>query len=122
MLHSILGMWPIDCVSLQIRNKLFDSYNNATGYGVTVGQAADAISSLRANISSAASTTNPPNPADEGLMTFNGTSFVQTIVPSGPYNIAFSRTPAEILAIVYLGSASTPGGFFPNGINGAAQV
>ncbi len=46
---------------------------------------------------------------------------VETLVPTGPYNIAFSRTPAEVLAIVYLGSASTPGGFFPAGVNGAIQ-
>ena len=101
---------------VQIRKTLFDSYNNATGYGVTVGQATDAISSLRGNISAAASNTMPPNFADEGLYTFNGSSNVETIVPSGPYNIAFSRTFDEILAIVYLGSASTPGGFFPKGI------
>ena len=48
----------------------------------------------------------------------NGT---ETIVPTGAYNIAFSRTPAEVLAIVYLGSASTPGGFFPAGVNGNIQ-
>ncbi len=46
---------------------------------------------------------------------------VETLVPTGPYNFAFSRTPAEVLAIVYLGSASTPGGFFPVGVNGAIQ-
>lgn len=45
----------------------------------------------------------------------------ETIVPSGAYHIAFSRTPAEVLAIVYLGSPSTPGGFFPNGVNGNIQ-
>lgn len=45
----------------------------------------------------------------------------ETLVPSGAYNIALSRTPAEVLAIVYLGSPSTPGGFFPNGVNGNIQ-
>ena len=44
-----------------------------------------------------------------------------TIVPTGAYSIAFSRTPAEVLAIVYLGSATTPGGFFPNGLNGSIK-
>ena len=102
---------------LQIRKTLFDNYNNATGYGVTVGQAANTVSSLRGNVSAAASGTTPPNYADEGLIA-NG---VETIVPSGAYNIAFSRTPAEVLAIVYLGNASTPGGFFPQGLNGAVH-
>ena len=46
---------------------------------------------------------------------------IETLVPSGAYNIAFARTPAEVLAIVYLGSPSTPGGFFPNGVNGNIQ-
>lgn len=88
-----------------------------TGYGVTVGMAADTISALRGNVSAMASDMTPANYADEGLMT-NG---VETIVPTGAYNIAFSRTPVEVLAIVYLGSASTPGGFFPNGVNGNIQ-
>ena len=97
---------------MQIRKTLFDISSNATGYGVDVGAAVSAISSLRGNVSAMADSAG--NYADEGFMT-NG---LQTIVPSGGYNIAFSRTPAEVLAIVYLGSASTPGGFFPNGFNG----
>ena len=52
---------------------------------------------------------------DDACVIQNG---VETLVPTGAYNIAFSRTPAEVLAIVYLGSASTPGGFFPAGVNG----
>ena len=102
---------------LQLRKTLYDEMDTVTGYGVTVGAIADAISSLRGNVSAMASNSTPPNYADEGLTTDG----VETIVPSGAYNIAFSRTPAEVLAIVYLGSASTPGGFFPNGVNGAIQ-
>jgi hypothetical protein len=30
----------------------------------------------------------------------------------------FSRTVDQVLAIVYLGSADEPGGFFPKGVNG----
>ncbi|DBA74599.1 hypothetical protein WJX79_002450 [Trebouxia sp. C0005] len=100
-----------------IRKTLFDMMSTSTGYGVDVGMAVSAISSLRGNVSAMASNTTPANYADEALTT-NG---VETIVPTGPYNIAFSRTPAEVLAIVYLGSASTPGGFFPAGVNGAIQ-
>lgn len=44
-----------------------------------------------------------------------------TIAPTGAFSLAFSRTPAEVLAIVYLGSASMPGGFFPNGLNGSIR-
>ena len=88
-----------------------------TGYGVNVGAAVDAVSALRGKVSAMASMSTPGNSADEGLMTDG----LQTIVPSGSYNIAFSRTPAEVLAIVYLGSASAPGGFFPNGLNGSIK-
>lgn len=98
-----------------IRKTLFDNGDQDTGYGVTVLDAVDTVSSLRGNVSAMASGTTPPNYADEGLVTDG----VETIVPSGAYNIAFSRTAPEVLAIVYLGSASKPGGFFPNGVNGA---
>lgn len=40
-----------------------------TGYGVTVGMAANTISSLRGNVSAMASNTTPPNYADEGITT-----------------------------------------------------
>ena len=99
---------------LQIRKTLFDMMDMPTGYGVDIGDAVAAISSLRGNVSAMASMTDPPTYADEGFETDG----LQTIVPSGGYNIAFSRTPMEVLAIVYLGSASAPGGFFPNGFNG----
>jgi Ferritin-like domain len=46
---------------------------------------------------------------------------VANIVPTDDNSIAFARTFTEVLNIVYLGSASTPGGFFPNGLNGAIR-
>ncbi|DBB04637.1 TPA: hypothetical protein ACH3X1_012701 [Trebouxia sp. C0004] len=57
------------------------------------------------------------NSTDEGITTEVDGSETETLVPSGAYNIAFARSPAEVVAIVYLGSPSTPGGFFPNGVN-----
>ena len=36
--------------------------------------------------------------------------------------IAFSRTPQQVLNIVYLGAAATMGGFFPNGVNGNIKM
>jgi hypothetical protein len=42
------------------------------------------------------------------------------IVPSTPDAIAFTRTPQEVLRIVYLTDqeGATKGGFYPNGMNG----
>ena len=41
------------------------------------------------------------------------------IVPTGPEGLAYGRTIASVLNIVYLNSASVvKGGFFPNGVNG----
>jgi hypothetical protein len=40
------------------------------------------------------------------------------IVPADQNAIAFARNTTEILNIVYLGDAKTPGGFFPEGLNG----
>jgi hypothetical protein len=42
-------------------------------------------------------------------------------VPSDERGIAFTRTPEQVLQIVYLTSDTgvSSGGFFPNGVNGA---
>ncbi len=53
---------------------------------------------------------------DQGI-SVNGTS---NIVPLDENGIAFSRTPGQVLNIVYLSpKAVTKGGFFPDGVNGA---
>ena len=38
------------------------------------------------------------------------------IIPTNDSSIVFARTPTQVLNIVYLGMASTPGGFFPDGV------
>jgi hypothetical protein len=40
------------------------------------------------------------------------------IVPNDDNGIAFSRTPRQVLNIVYLKAGATRGGFYPNGFNG----
>jgi hypothetical protein len=54
---------------------------------------------------------------EEDSATHAGVNATQ-IVPADENAIAFSRNVTEILAIVYLGDAKTPGGFFPEGLNG----
>ena len=41
------------------------------------------------------------------------------ITPTDSNALAFSRTTAQVLNIVYLGGASGDYGFFPAGLNGA---
>jgi hypothetical protein len=45
------------------------------------------------------------------------------IVPSTPDAIAFTRTPQEVLRIVYLTDQDgvSKGGFYPNGMNGTIK-
>jgi len=45
----------------------------------------------------------------------------ENIAPTGAYDLAYSRSPTEVLAIVFLGDANVPGGFFPTGVNGGIQ-
>ncbi|MBJ6122852.1 ferritin-like domain-containing protein [Sphingomonas mollis] len=57
---------------------------------------------------------------DQGISptTVNG-ALVSNIVPLDSNGLAFSRTPSQVLNIVYLNAAAaTMGGFFPNGLNG----
>jgi hypothetical protein len=64
------------------------------------------ISNLRAQASGAND--------DQGIV-LDG---VANIVPADQNAIAFSRTPAQVLNIVYLGGAASNFGFFPNKLNG----
>ncbi len=53
---------------------------------------------------------------DQGIVDGDGNA---NIVPTDVNGIAFSRTPGEVLNIVYLNPGSvTSGGFFPDGVNG----
>lgn len=78
-------------------------------YGVMVKAIVQAISDLRGSVGGG---------KDQGIVGPNNTS---NIVPTDSNSIAFARTPAEVLAIVTLGSKNNKGGFFPDGLNGAIK-
>ncbi|MDH2444974.1 ferritin-like domain-containing protein [Amnibacterium sp. CER49] len=57
---------------------------------------------------------------DQGLKDSSGNA---NIVPTDKYGVAFSRTPGQVLNVVYLNSgAVSKGGFFPAGVHGAVRT
>jgi len=74
---------------------------------------ADAISGARDALDNGAED-------DQGI---SGTADMSNIVPLDDNGIAFSRTPGDVLNIVYLTrEAASKGGFFPSGVNGAISL
>ena len=74
--------------------------------------AANAISAARDSLDNSISD-------DQGITVKNDAS-VSNIAPLDANGIAYSRSPADVLNIVYLTKdAALKGGFFPNGVNGA---
>lgn len=51
---------------------------------------------------------------DQGI----GDASTANVVPTDANGLAYSRTPQQVLNIVYLNPNTTPGGFFPSGLNG----
>ena len=87
-----------------------------TPYPYTVAEFTDRLSTLRNSLGRTVD-------VDEGLvvnMTEGAEGKVSgNILAGDKYSLAFSRTPAEILRIVYsTGNESMPGGFFPHGGSG----
>lgn len=55
---------------------------------------------------------------DQGI----GNQYASNLVPTDSNSIAYSRSAAQVLNVVYLtGEAVTRGGFFPHGVNGAIR-
>lgn len=77
--------------------------------GEEAWKAAQAVSDARDKI-------DGPEDKDQGLQVDGKAN----IVPSTPDAIAFTRTPQEVLRIVYISDkeGASKGGFYPNGMNG----
>ncbi len=74
---------------------------------------ADAISNARDSLDN-------NQDVDQGI---SPTNDVSNIVPLDNNGIAFSRSPGDVLNIVYLNSGQvSKGGFFPNGVNGTLAL
>ena len=102
----------------EIRTLLYAQKDQQTGYGVSVAQLIQAISDLRDAVDGSTDD-------DQGIVSGTGNpSFVTSanIVLADENSIAYSRTTAQVLPIVYLGGAAgVGGGFFPNGLNGTIR-
>jgi rubrerythrin len=71
-------------------------------------------------ISNARDTLDASTDVDQGI---TGTADTSNIVPLDANGIAYSRSPDDVLNIVYLTrDAVSKGGFFPNGVNGALNM
>ncbi|MES2339458.1 MAG: ferritin-like domain-containing protein [Pseudomonadota bacterium] len=72
------------------------------------------------SISNARDSLDGASDLDQGIApSGSGASIKSNIVPTDASGIAFTRTPGQVLNIVYLNSrAATGGGFFPAGVNG----
>ncbi|CAN5900331.1 ferritin-like domain-containing protein [soil metagenome] len=57
---------------------------------------------------------------DQGIVQDNPFGTMANIVPTNENGLVFARTPFQVLNIVYLDltRTATPGGFFPDGLNG----
>ncbi len=91
----------------EVRTLLYSQKDVVVGAGLKVSQVVQAISDLRGSVGGG---------KDQGIVV-NGKA---NILPTDKNSIAFSRSTAEILPIVYL-SGTGKGGFFPNGLNGSIK-
>ena len=75
-------------------------------------------------ISNARDSLDGPSDLDQGVApSGTGATIKSNIVPTDASGIAFSRTPGQVLNIVYLnGAAVSSGGFFPAGVNGGLRT
>jgi hypothetical protein len=97
-----------------IRTLLHQQRGVTAAQGLSIEQIVQAISNLRDSVDGA-------DDRDQGIVggagSPNATAGRANLVPTDANGITFSRTTAQVLAIVYLGGQGR-GGFFPSGLNG----
>ena len=92
----------------EVRTVLYSQRAVVTPFGLTVADLIGKISALRGKVGGG---------KDQGITADNTPTGSANILPTDGSSIAFSRSTAEVLPIVYLGGTGK-GGFFPDGLNG----
>ena len=80
-------------------------------------QLGDAARAATQKISDLRDAVDGPEDLDQGVVMDD----MANLVPTDGNAIAFSRTPRQVLNIVYLGVDANSGGFFPAGLNGSIK-
>ena len=109
-LEAAAGILAVEAYHAGEVRTLLYSQKDVVVQNLKVSQIVQAISDLRGKVGGG---------KDQGILNTpdNGKG---NILPTDGDSIAFSRSTAEVLPIVYLGG-SGKGGFFPNGLNGAIK-
>ena len=109
-LEAAAGILAVEAYHAGEVRTLLYSQKDVVVQGLKVSDIVQAISNLRGKVGGG---------KDQGILNTpdNGKG---NILPTDENSIAFSRSTAEVLPIVYLGGTGK-GGFFPNGLNGAIK-
>ena len=84
------------------------------------GLQAPSLRTATESISNARDSLDGPSDVDQGVAPIGNAS---NIVPADNNAIAYSRSPGDVLNIVYLtGAAAQQGGFYPTGVNGNIRL
>ncbi|EIE18398.1 hypothetical protein COCSUDRAFT_54965 [Coccomyxa subellipsoidea C-169] len=116
VLNTIAGIAPVEAYHAAIlRTLLYQKGSDmVTPYNIRVWDFVQGFSNLRGKAGNGKDQGIVVPPADGRTTAYP----FANLVPQDGQGLAFSRTPYEVLAIVYGGNATQPGTFYPQGMNG----